>query len=655
MFKRILCLSIAVVMVLSLAVVNTYAEGNDINNSGNSGTSVVTLDTSSKSFRVTVPSVLPIIVDSDNNVTVSNNSVIKNLSDGPVEVTNVSVEGMNGWSLVPFNTDFTKVPVDTKQYGMIMQGVDVTEGVPATAFDIIPGSGNLKVTYNGNVAIQSEAYNQLDIGHVVFTVAWNNGQRLDPNDITYAVENEYVAAYMSAPAYNKNDYSYSYMTEYINATGGAFGRPASGTLSAPEGATKITVTSQTDGKSFTKSISGDSVTVDSLIPGVEYNYQMFDSSNEVVKSGRIVPTGKVRMINAGANTQNIRDLGGWQADNGTLKYGLLYRGGGVDGSTLTADQKEYFKDFLGVEAELNLRGESEDPMTESHLGSDVDFINIAAGAYSMYNHHDGDGNGKAMTDSFRFILSELRAGKPVYFHCAAGADRTATIAFILEAICGVSQNDIDRDYELSCMLGRTRNGDETAYPQYAWKNMIATINEEFLGDTLRDKVINALLQKGITIEEINELRQLVIAGSPETLTVSTFSVFDKNNVSRKSRLNSSGSVVAHTATYGDGGEIAVTDFIPIGMNDIVTVVTDLPQSGNYHCQTCFYDEDYNYLGGMGTGSESGFWYWDSSRTTGKLRVSRFKYNKPAIANAKYIKICVGFVDIDNASVTIQRY
>ena len=40
---------------------------------------------------------------------------------------------------------------------------------------------------------------------------------------------------------------------------------------------------------------------------------------------------------------------------------------------------------------------------------------------------------------------------PVLFHCWAGADRAGTLAFLLNALLGVSLEDLIRDYELSSL------------------------------------------------------------------------------------------------------------------------------------------------------------------------------------------------------------
>lgn len=47
------------------------------------------------------------------------------------------------------------------------------------------------------------------------------------------------------------------------------------------------------------------------------------------KAGTLKPLDALRWIrtSAGATAWNVRDLGGWPCDGGTVKYGLLFRGG----------------------------------------------------------------------------------------------------------------------------------------------------------------------------------------------------------------------------------------------------------------------------------------------------------------------------------------
>lgn len=152
-----------------------YDEPNMIMQSGGSRSSIVTLDYETANLRVTVPTVLPVSVDSDNNVTVSDNAKIVNNSKGQVDVTNAVLSGNNSWSLAAFDTDFKKVPVDTKQYGFKLQGysVPVNGNAYNNQFDTIDGNSALDLSYDANVAIQSDATTDAEIGNIVFTVAWH--------------------------------------------------------------------------------------------------------------------------------------------------------------------------------------------------------------------------------------------------------------------------------------------------------------------------------------------------------------------------------------------------------------------------------------------------------------------------------------------------
>lgn len=71
------------------------------------------------------------------------------------------------------------------------------------------------------------------------------------------------------------------------------------------------------------------------------------------KAGTLKPLDALRWIrtSAGATAWNVRDLGGWACDGGTVKYGLLIRGG-----KLAAADRAVLVGELGVQHDLDLRG-----------------------------------------------------------------------------------------------------------------------------------------------------------------------------------------------------------------------------------------------------------------------------------------------------------
>lgn len=233
-------------------------------------------------------------------------------------------------------------------------------------------------------------------------------------------------------------------------------------------------------------------------------------------AGTLKPLNALRWIrtrNNSAEAWNVRDLGGWACDGGTVKYGMLIRGGRI-----AAADRAVLVGELGVQHEIDLRGkEGRDPSdgdvaTESPLGSDVWFtIAEQAASYAL--------TPVATWQLYlRCVIDAVTHREPVYFHCTAGADRTGTLACVLEGLLGMSQSDIDKDYELTCFysgtgtdaLARRRNEQD-------WKGLINAI-KAVSGDSFRDKCMHfAVGTCGMTLADINSYRAAMIDGTPEAL------------------------------------------------------------------------------------------------------------------------------------------
>lgn len=234
------------------------------------------------------------------------------------------------------------------------------------------------------------------------------------------------------------------------------------------------------------------------------------------KAGTLKPLDALRWIktrNNSAEAWNVRDLGGWACDGGTVKYGLLIRGGRI-----SAADRAVLVGQLGVQHEIDLRGkEGRDPsdgdvVVESPLGGDVWFtIADKAASYAL--------TPVATWQLYlRCVFDAVTHREPVYFHCTAGADRTGTLACVLEGLLGMSQSDIDKDYELTCFysgtgtdaLARRRNESD-------WKRLINAINA-VSGDTFRDKCVHfAVGMCGISMSDVNAYRAAMTNGTPDTL------------------------------------------------------------------------------------------------------------------------------------------
>lgn len=313
---------------------------------------------------------------------------------------------------------------------------------------------------------------------------------------------EAVRNYLTNTAYDSSDYSESQIETYL---------------------TNIPADSKPVGKTV------DGVTYYNEIPNKE---TPFSSKN---KAGTVKPLDALRMINA-THGVNIRDLGGWACDGGTIKYGKLFRGGGLY-SGYKDELRAILCDQCGVRAELNLQGINEAPATSSVLGDDI--LYCRPEKIVWYQISDKT----TWKEILRFIFDRIKDNQPVYYHCSAGADRTGTVSCIIEAILGVGSSDRDKDYELTSFAGENymrkrtyASGNNT--PGANWVGLINAIDALTSGTTFRDKVINWVASMGFTVDEINAFRTAMIDGTPEIITLDIGTCSVTSNLSNSLSDNS---------------------------------------------------------------------------------------------------------------------
>lgn len=319
---------------------------------------------------------------------------------------------------------------------------------------------------------------------------------------------EAVRNYLASATYDPSDYSNSQIANYAPST---------------------PVAANT--KPIGKTVGG--VTYYNEVPNVETPFSA-DSA-----AGTLKPLDALRWINAGADSQgnsfcpNMRDLGGWPCDGGKVRYGLLFRCGQP-----TVYARAVLVDQLHIQRELDLQGQDLTRIT-SVMGDDIDYCRPPR--YQWYTIADKT----IWKEILAFLFEGARYGRPTIFHCSAGADRTGTVACIVEALLGVSQNNVDKDYELTSFFtgtdtdlhARRRNESE-------WSGLINQINA-LPGSTFRDKVVGWVATMGFTAEEINAFRAAMIDGTPETVTPSIGTYTVANTLTNASSDNAAASATEY--------------------------------------------------------------------------------------------------------------
>ncbi|MBO7581498.1 MAG: tyrosine-protein phosphatase [Bacteroidaceae bacterium] len=273
-----------------------------------------------------------------------------------------------------------------------------------------------------------------------------------------------------------------------------------------------------DAKSRMVLDGSDMAYMPNLIPGKTYYFQV-KAGEEVLTQGKVQVEGPVRMIYA-PSINNIRDLGGWTVEDGrTVRYGLIFRGGEMNGlHPSVAEDRETLID-LGVGAEIDLRKDNNYDSANGGVGRcefgfpSADYF-YKAGGYDCKLEHMTASDSKARYKQwFPFILNHIKEGKAVYYHCVWGADRTGLVSVLLEGLLGLSQEQMNLEYELTSLSfaglrskGGYGDGDHQKLIEYVKK---------LEGDSLRDKFDTYWTkQVGITQEQIEEFRSIMLEGVP---------------------------------------------------------------------------------------------------------------------------------------------
>lgn len=244
-----------------------------------------------------------------------------------------------------------------------------------------------------------------------------------------------------------------------------------------------------------------------LIPGEVYYWEL---ASDPSVHGLVKATETRRTIYS--TVGNVRDLGGLSVSytenghtvTGTIDYGRLYRGARITNANDTASLTK-----LGITREIDLRSTTEAgsvPRLSKYDYTDPNAINgfqdivvtnyiINPEAVNNYSYIDNSGNPQtvvpahtseytAMKEAMKKVMNYIiNDDDNIYFHCTIGTDRTGTMAYLLEGLLGVSEEDRVEDYEMTYFYGlsnRTRYHDHygtTVNPRFKFLHLTYPSNQ----------------------------------------------------------------------------------------------------------------------------------------------------------------------------------
>lgn len=159
--------------------------------------------------------------------------------------------------------------------------------------------------------------------------------------------------------------------------------------------------------------------------------------------------------------------------------------------------------------------------------------NIDTGGDSILKQDKGEKTRQCM----QFTIDCLKEGKPVYFHCSLGRDRTGTLAMIFLGVLDVIEGDISKEYEATYLSPRgwgiaTSESSKVfqnlrttwAYKpaaEYIWAGKYPNGTYEFNNDVnspdydrFSVRVEKYLLDIGISQEDIDAYREMMLVDAP---------------------------------------------------------------------------------------------------------------------------------------------
>ncbi|MBR2085115.1 MAG: tyrosine-protein phosphatase, partial [Muribaculaceae bacterium] len=278
----------------------------------------------------------------------------------------------------------------------------------------------LKGSYDGymaNIILDKSlsgpvSFKEIDFNDVHATVNLENWQaRRFLAEVTYTADSETQIAAYNVPAPARRD------------------EPHEVFLPVPASKSKLTVTYAldpqfTDATTLTAAAGTTLVELLNLEPQQTYYYKVEDATR-VITQGQVKTEGYLRQIKV-PTVSNVRDMGGWLTAGGNrVRYGLVYRGGELNGDHLMyngtalseADRKELRR--LGIAAELDLREDNDDSVKDvdaagksTALGNGAQYLYLNL---NMWNAQALQLYSAKFKSAFEFIISHLRADRNVYY------------------------------------------------------------------------------------------------------------------------------------------------------------------------------------------------------------------------------------------------
>ena len=258
-----------------------------------------------------------------------------------------------------------------------------------------------------------------------------------------------------------------------------------------------------------KEIKGTSISVDNLLRNTKYYWRVQAKKQRRLgyelhssKTYSFTTSDTARILSV-SKVVNMRDLGGYDTGDGNrVKQGVLFRSANFD--KIDEKGKETLKNELKIKTDLDLRKDGDGKLGEKY--SPLENYIHQRGSNYMGIFDEGEAQ-KRFIDGVRVLANS--DNYPIVFHCIHGRDRTGTLAFIINGLLGVSEEDLKKDFEMTFLSSEAGNEISERISYYN-KMLNAMKKYKDPSKSLSCNIEEYLLDNGITEKEIKNIKTVLI-------------------------------------------------------------------------------------------------------------------------------------------------
>lgn len=168
---------------------------------------------------------------------------------------------------------------------------------------------------------------------------------------------------------------------------------------------------------------------------------------------------------------------------------------------LSAEMQSYMLDTLHIRTDIDLRYVLDcHGMTGSPLGASVAWVQVS---FCQYGAMVDKAGRSGFASVFKVLCRE--ESYPLVIHCVSGRDRTGSLAFLLNGLLGVDEEELYKDWEA------TGFGDNQPFRhETAFMHLIEGLRNAHPQETWRETLEAYARACGISQEEINRFRRIML-------------------------------------------------------------------------------------------------------------------------------------------------